>query len=169
MLLTAMEANVRHALGASTPGLRWAAALRPVLAGSQAVAVDGRMLAHEWLVTGRGLAKVDALDHHDDHFLPGCQDIAWDIAGACLELRLDRAAREHLPRRYLLLSGDETIGERLPVYRVAYAAARHAYADHAATALAGSADGARFRADAGRYRRALVRALAPVRSQPSPR
>ena len=46
----------------------------------RAVALDGRMLPHEWLETPAGYVKTDALDHHDDHFFPGPQDIAWDVA-----------------------------------------------------------------------------------------
>ena len=48
------------------------------------VAVDGRLLPHEWTETGAALIKVDALDHHADDFLPGCRDIARhrDVARA---------------------------------------------------------------------------------------
>ena len=54
------------------------------------VAGDGRMLPHEWIETRSGYVKTDALDHHDDHFFPGCQDIAWDIAGASVEWSFPR-------------------------------------------------------------------------------
>ena len=56
------------------------------------VAIDGRMLPHEWLETRMAIVKADALDHHDDHFFPGCQDIAWDIAGASVEWRRSRGS-----------------------------------------------------------------------------
>lgn len=29
--------------------------------------------------------KVDALDHHADHFFPGVQDAGWDLAAAVFE------------------------------------------------------------------------------------
>jgi hypothetical protein len=49
--------------------------------------VDGRMQAWEWLVLpSDSLRKTDALDHHAGHDLIGCQDIAWDIVGAAVEL-----------------------------------------------------------------------------------
>ncbi|WP_419899114.1 hypothetical protein [Roseomonas sp. USHLN139] len=51
---------------------------------------DGRMQAWEWLHLADGrLLKADALDHHAAHDLVGCQDIAWDVAGAEIELGLD--------------------------------------------------------------------------------
>ena len=54
------------------------------------VEVDGRLHAWEWLVLPDGrLQKADALDHHAGHDLVGCQDIAWDVAGAAVELALD--------------------------------------------------------------------------------
>jgi hypothetical protein len=52
------------------------------------VEIDGKLHAHEWLLTGRGLLKADAYDHHAAHDLVGCQDIAWDVAGAVAELGL---------------------------------------------------------------------------------
>ncbi|RST29509.1 hypothetical protein HMF7854_00680 [Sphingomonas ginkgonis] len=53
------------------------------------VAIDGRMQRHEWLRVPSGqLLKTDATDHHCAHDLVGPQDIAWDVAGAILELDL---------------------------------------------------------------------------------
>ena len=53
------------------------------------VETDNRLHAWEWLHTPDGrLLKTDALDHHAGHDLIGCQDIAWDIAGATVELNL---------------------------------------------------------------------------------
>lgn len=46
------------------------------------VGTDNRMHRWEWL----GLLKID-LDHNCSHDLIGCQDPAWDIAGACFEWR----------------------------------------------------------------------------------
>jgi hypothetical protein len=54
------------------------------------VCTDNRMASHEWLRLPSGqLLKADALDHHAAHDLIGCQDVAWDIAGAVVELGLD--------------------------------------------------------------------------------
>jgi hypothetical protein len=63
-------------------------ALRPLIEAGQIVEVDGRMLPHEWIRTSTGYLKTDGIDHHDDHFFPGPQDIAWDLAGLCVEFHL---------------------------------------------------------------------------------
>jgi hypothetical protein len=120
------------------------------------VALDARMQPHEWLQTRTGYVKTDAIDHHRDHFFPGCQDIAWDIAGAALELRLDRSGRSFLVGEYRRLSHDHAVIQRLPHYAIAYLAFRIGYATLAVEVL-GSAheDGQRFRTQAQRHRRLL--------------
>lgn len=55
---------------------------------SPRVAIDGRMHRHEWI----GAVKTDAVEHHAGHDLVGEQPIAWDVAGAAIELGLDRDA-----------------------------------------------------------------------------
>jgi hypothetical protein len=54
------------------------------------VETDNRLDLHEWIEPepGRWL-KTDALDHHAAHDLIGCQDLAWDVAGAIVEFDLD--------------------------------------------------------------------------------
>jgi len=126
---------------------------------SPSVALDGRMQPHEWLRTRTGLLKVDATDHHADHFYPGCGDIAWDLAGAIAEFGLSGDARDGLSRRYQVLSGDRDLVRRLPGYAVAYLAFRLGYASLAAETLAGSDDGVRFARLARRYLRMLRREL----------
>src|SRR3954447_3739354 len=50
---------------------------------------DSRLHVWEWLQRDDGrLLKTDALDHHAAHDLVGCQDVAWDVAGAMVELDL---------------------------------------------------------------------------------
>lgn len=120
------------------------------------VAVDGRMLPHEWLRTSRGYLKTDALDHHDDHFYPGAVDIAWDLAAAAVEFGMPPAARQTLVERYRRASGDRTIATRLPHYTVAYLAARLGYVSLAAEGLRGTRDGEGFDRQRRRYRAALV-------------
>ena len=69
----------------------------------QTVAVDGRLLPHEWIKTEVGYLKTDITDHHADHFFPSCQDIAWDVAGLSVEFGLDERSRsdfvEDVPRK----------------------------------------------------------------------
>lgn len=115
---------------------------QPPDADSRTVAVDGRMLPHEWIRAPYGWVKTDSLDHHDDHFFPGCQDIAWDIAGAAVEFGFDAAV---LAGRYLRLTSDSTLAARLPFYTTAYLAYRVGYCTLAAETLGDTADGRRFR------------------------
>ena len=61
------------------------------------VDTDNRLHAWEWLMTGDGrLVKTDALDHNAAHDLVGCQDIAWDVAGAGVEFDLSGAEQDRL-------------------------------------------------------------------------
>lgn len=118
----------------------------------EAVALDGRMLPHEWLETADGFLKADALEHHDDHFYPGPQDIAWDVAAFGVEL----GGADYLIDCYRRESGDRDITARLPFYRAAYLAFRLGYTDVAAQATEGTEDAARFRQARERYRAALA-------------
>ncbi|AIC27995.1 hypothetical protein IE4771_CH02900 [Rhizobium etli bv. mimosae str. IE4771] len=61
------------------------------------VDTDNRLHPWEWLTTATGrIMKTDALDHNAAHDLVGCQDIAWDVAGACVEFQLSSKERDHL-------------------------------------------------------------------------
>ncbi|NLS06369.1 hypothetical protein HGP14_23955 [Rhizobium sp. P32RR-XVIII] len=58
---------------------------------------DNRLHRWEWLVTATGqLLKTDALDHNCAHDMIGCQDVAWDVAGACVEFDLSAVERDRL-------------------------------------------------------------------------
>jgi hypothetical protein len=123
------------------------------------VALDGRMLPQEWIRTGSGYLKTDAIDHHDDHFFPGCQDIAWDVAAASVELGLGRDGGDRLMERYRALSGDRTIARRVRPYTVAYLAFRLGYSTLAASVLGDSPDARRFSVESRRYRDLLEERL----------
>jgi hypothetical protein len=123
------------------------------------VALDGRMLVHEWVRTPQEILKLDAMDHHDDHFFPGCQDIAWDVAAAVFELDLEGQRRSHLVNRYRKLSGDSGITHRLHHYAIAYLSFRLGYATLATNVLGNTADGKRFTAQAQKYARLLASEL----------
>ncbi|WP_028747187.1 hypothetical protein [Rhizobium mesoamericanum] len=61
------------------------------------VDTDNRLHHWEWLVTSGGrLQKTDALDHNSAHDMIGCQPIAWDVAGACVEFDLSANERDRL-------------------------------------------------------------------------
>ncbi|MGI9090036.1 MAG: hypothetical protein ACR2GG_02900, partial [Gemmatimonadaceae bacterium] len=126
------------------------------------VALDGRMLPHEWLRSGDTLIKTDATDHHDDHFFPGTQDIAWDLAATAVEFKLDDRAERYLLERYSAASGDRHIAERVPFYRIAYLAHRVGYATLASETLDPSDDQSRWLAMAAAYRNQLRGALSPM-------
>ena len=115
------------------------------------VALDGRMLPHEWIRTLSGYLKTDAVHHHDDHFFPGCQDIAWDVAATCLEFNLEPHQRRQLIERYRVLSRDTTIAARLPLHAITYLAFRLGYTTLAASTLGQDSDGKRFREATLRY------------------
>ena len=88
-----LAVNAGEALGADA-GREAAARWRPHAATLAAMVrrrlTDNRLQAWEWLVTPDGrLLKTDAVDHHAGHDLIGCQDIAWDVAGAIVEFDLD--------------------------------------------------------------------------------
>lgn len=53
------------------------------------VRTDNKLDRNQWLCLGDGrLVKTGAVDHHKGHDLVGCQDIAWDVAGASIEFEL---------------------------------------------------------------------------------
>jgi hypothetical protein len=128
---------------AQNTGRPWADALPD----GRAVALDGRMLPHDWLETPNGYVKTDALDHFDDRFYPGPQDIAWDLAACGVEFD----CRERLLDCYARESGDAGAAARVPFYRAAYLAFRLGYCDLASRELAGTPDGARFHRARERY------------------
>jgi hypothetical protein len=132
---------------------------RAMVTSTRSVAIDGRMLPHEWLLTSAGFLKTDSLDHTDDHFLPGCTDIAWDLAGASIEFGLSPQEAAHFVETYTALSGDREAGRRLPFFRLAYLAFRLGYATVAQNTLRGSPDALRFAALAARYRARLRAAV----------
>jgi hypothetical protein len=140
-LLEMMEINTRG----SSPELI------PELFEPPKVKLDGRMLPQEWILTADGYLKTDSLDHHDDHFFPGAQDIAWDVAGTIVEFDLPLESARDFVCRYLQLRYDRTLWSRLPFYLRAYLAYRIGYATMAIETLGGQDDEARFRKLLDRY------------------
>ncbi len=121
------------------------------LKGVQAVAVDGRLLPHEWMKTEAGYLKTDATDHHSDHFFPSCQDIAWDVAGLCVEFGLDDNSQSAFVELYSKLSDDWDIRRRLPFYTIAYIVYRLGYSVLFRDIMRKSPEGARFDKSARYY------------------
>jgi hypothetical protein len=134
--------------------------MRAIVEARPAVAVDGRMLPQEWLWTAEGPRKCDALEHHDDHFWPGMQDIAWDLAGAMVEWGFDAEMREQLLEGFEALTGDLGARQVLPFHEAAYLAWRLGYTSLAAETLGESEDGLRMARDRDIYAGLLRAALA---------
>jgi hypothetical protein len=88
------------------------------------VRTDNRMDRTNWLRTPDGrLIKADAIDHHQAHDLIGCQDAAWDVAGAIAEFELSDRGAEALIQ-LIEQNGRGIDPELLAFYRIAYAAFR---------------------------------------------
>lgn len=141
-----MVVNIEEACGAYW--LNKLLSIKPQLErqySETASAVDGRMLPFEWLRTATGFTKTDATDHHADHFFPGNQHIAWDIAGFAVEFNLDCRQTAVLIDEFDKLNGKQPLADRLPFYRLAYSAFRLGYCSLAADVLHSSEDGKRFR------------------------
>jgi hypothetical protein len=63
-------------------------------------ATDNRLHQWEWLIRDDGsILKTDAIDHCSAHDLVGCQDIAWDVAGAIVEFDFSASESEDLASR----------------------------------------------------------------------
>jgi hypothetical protein len=87
------------------------------------VHIDGRLHLWEWLETPAGhLLKTDAVDHSRQHDLIGCQDPAWDLAGAKLEFGLGAGEFESLLRRVARLLGGAPDPHLLTVFSACYPA-----------------------------------------------
>lgn len=72
------------------------------------------MHAWEWITSAQGWLKLDGLDYHAAHDLVGFQDIAWDVAGAAVELGLSEVERDQLAAAL-----GQRIGRTLPLEFVA--------------------------------------------------
>ena len=121
-LLAAARQNTAEALGEDAAGALdlWREHLPALTGDAQPVWTDGRLLPHELLVTDAGrLLKADALDHALGPGLVGSQDIAWDVAGATVELGLGAADVESLARSVAGPAAGRLLG-RLGFYAECY-------------------------------------------------
>jgi len=117
---------------------------RPVIA-------DGRMHPHEWLRTSDGqVLKSDCGSHGDDHFYPGPTDIAWDLAGAIVEWRMNPAQTRFFLEAYRRSSGEDAVS-RIDDFVAAYTIFRRAYCLMGANALQGTEEQARLDGAAAGY------------------
>jgi hypothetical protein len=144
------QINLERALGMSYP-VKLPVEL-PVIA-------DARMMPHEWILLSDGrLQKLDASDHGDNHFFPGPTDIAWDVAGAIVEWRLNSEAVELLTSEYRTITHD-ALTNRLPSYLIAYSCFRMAFAQSAANSTSDATERTRLQRDANGYTATLTNLL----------
>jgi len=132
------------------------------------IETDGRMEAWEWLVLPSGeILKADAVDHCAGHDLVGCQDVAWDVAGARVELGLTPDEEQWLAARIESRTGAELPPGKRRVFEACYLAFRLGETSLAAAGLAGPfpEEAARLEARADRYR-ALLRERLGMSEQP---
>ena len=116
------------------------------------VRTDNRLDRHEWLRTASGaLIKSDALDHHRAHDLIGCQDVAWDCAGAIVEFELNQLQAEQLVSAAGEWSGRRVDRALLEFYRIAYVAFRLGQARLGGTMVGGSSERQRLALRGNRY------------------
>lgn len=147
LLAEVVRRNAALALGAvpALPGSPAALASRV-----RRIEIDGRLHAWEWLVgADGGLVKADALDHCAAHDLVGCQDVAWDLAGAAVELALSPAEQDRLARITGETSGRAADPALVAFLRPCYLAFQ--LGRHALAATTGGGEAARLRSAAERY------------------
>ena len=147
-----VEANASEALD-SAAGRRLAEAI-PDHLPLKAIRIDGRLHCWEWRATADGRwLKTDAVDHHDAHDLVGCQDLAWDVAGAELEWELSSGQAQALAE-CLGRAGRPLRPEVLAAMRIAYPAFQLGLWTQAAAA-SGEAEAVRIAPLVDRYRNRL--------------
>ena len=128
------------------------------------VIADGRMQPNEWLLSKDGkLLKTDSGSHGDDHFFPGPTDIAWDLAGAIVEWKMNEQQAAEFIDLYRCASGDDP-SARIDGFIKAYAVFRLAYCLMAANAMNGSDEQPRLQHAADTYRSVLTRMQARILS-----
>jgi hypothetical protein len=162
--------NLREGLGLPVHGAveRMLAEAAP-LSDAPTVAVDSRMMPHEWIAARSGVLKADAIDHADDHFFPRDQDIAWDIAGFAAEFGLSESRETELAAALASAVGDDSLPHRVPFYAVAYRAFHLGYAQMAISALgAEDPDAVRFRRRGARMAQELRARFASALPAKSP-
>jgi hypothetical protein len=124
-LLDMLRRNLSLEFGKDVAVERWERRAGELQRRIVRVRTDNKLDRHEWLRTASGgLLKTDALDHHQAHDLIGCQDSAWDVAGAILEFDLHQSEADALVAAVEHDSGSAVDRELLGFYRLAHAAFR---------------------------------------------
>ncbi len=139
--------NIDRLLGSSSLE-EWREKLPEIARLERPVLTDNKMHAWEWLVLPDGrILKADAVDHHRANDLVGPQDVAWDLAGAAVELDLDEGELD------VLATATRTTRVQLGFYTAAYLAfqaGRYSLVAEAVEAFAPE-EARRLRGEVGRY------------------
>jgi hypothetical protein len=139
---------------------RWKARLPGLARHVRPIRGDNRLHAWEWLVVEGRLIKSDALDHHAAHDLVGCQDLAWDIAGATIEFGLRTEECDRLCAVAEREAGQALVPKLIDFLKIAYLGFQLGSYVLAARANAHEpGEAMRLRAQAGRYSEALRHSL----------
>ncbi|HYG65279.1 MAG TPA: hypothetical protein VEL74_22045, partial [Thermoanaerobaculia bacterium] len=116
----------------------WEERLPDLAARERPILSDNRLHAWEWLVLPGGrILKADALDHHRSNDLVGEQDVAWDQAGAAIELNLSEEEGERLREEVARRSGVVSTTDQVRFYTLTYLAFQLGACRLAAEALEG--------------------------------
>lgn len=140
----------------------WEPRLGAIAQAVRRMETDNRLHAWEWLWLPDGrILKTDGVDHCRGHDLVGCQDLAWDLAGAAVELGLTKAEQDALEEAVARHGGTLPKPEVLHFHLLCYLAFQLGHHTLAATALEGSVpeEAARLRQAAHRYGEALHQRL----------
>jgi hypothetical protein len=156
--------NVAQALGSGLAGRleAWEPQLAAMARAVRRMETDNRLHAWEWLWLPSGrILKADGVDHCRGHDRVGCQDLAWDLAGAAVELELTEPEQAALGEAVSRHGGVLPEPEVLRFHLLCYLAFQLGYHALAASALERSApeEAARLSRAAERYGRALKTSL----------
>lgn len=115
------------------------------------VDTDNKLHRWEWLIGDDSqMLKTDAIDHCAAHDFVGCQDIAWDIAGAAVEFGLSARERERLAAIVAAEADSDTSAEILDVFEFCYLAFQLGFWTYARMAATGT-EAARIESTLKRY------------------
>lgn len=155
-----LAVNAREGVGLSVDRVTWRRRAQALESRVRRVQTDNRLHWWEWLMMADGtILKADGYDHCAGHDLVGCQDIAWDVAGAAAEFDLS-AAEAQLLCAALRARGVSVDGELLEFVSPCYLAFQLALSEEAASLPhATTIDRERSRSEARRYGLLLKRSL----------
>jgi hypothetical protein len=161
-LLAMARFNSAEAFGeeVATVWTPWESRLGELAADVRRVETDSRMQRWEWLVGAESIVKADALDHHAGHDLVGCQDIAWDVVGAIVELGLDGEETRCLMER-VEQHGAPVSPDLVAFIRICYLAFQMGYYREAERASADADEAARLNRECARYATSLRALMTP--------